>query len=470
MIDAAAEILKAGYSNQFTSADLLSQAKRKLTGVEESILDRGWQAPDAHGLERAAAFPLDVFPEGLVRFCNDVCRSVPCPVDFAAVPALAVAGAAIGRSISLMVKQGWREEANLWTAIVGKPGTGKTPPLKAITRPLHRIFEEQLHAYEIAVEMQKQIKQERDAVKKKLGGSTAGLLPESPPPTLQRIIVGDTTSEALGLRLRDNPRGLVLCLDELAGLINGLNQYKTGGGGNDTEFYLALWSRASYPIDRKGQEGGIPIYVRSPFFGMTGGIQPDKLNSIGTTKDGRRLNDGFLDRFLFAYPDDVPMRWVDLDVDPEGEREWEDAVRRLLARPMLERDGYDRPFIVQFTAEARARYASWFDANCLAMLEADFPEEMKGPFSKVRAYCARIALLLEQLWWAYDPTSGDVPPNVSLRSVEGAIRLVEYFEISLPARRRFHVGELSAKPRRRRPHGLADGPRDLDLFVQGGEG
>lgn len=426
LIEFASEVLRDAYSRNHTSAELVTLARKRLTSIESEVHEHGWQEPELDDGFPVLPFPMEALPFGMARFVEEVSRSVPCPPDFVAVPALAVLGVAAGRSVALRVKNGWYEEGNLWTAIVGPPGTGKTPPLKAVARPLYRIFEEELEVHQQALAM---VKAARREAKAKLGKGGAAFDDDEPAP-LKRVLVGDSTAEALGLRLRDNPRGLIMVLDELAGMINGLNQYKQAGG-NDTEFYLSLWSRASFPIDRKGQEGGIPIYVRSPFFGMTGGIQPDKLNTIGTTKDGRRLNDGFLDRFLMAWPKEVATRWTEEAVEPETEAEWSDAVRRLWARPMTQcPDGYGRPWAVDFTPEAKARYAAWFDENCASTRETDFPDEMRGPYSKIRAYCARIALVLEQAWWAFDPGQGHGgdPPPVGLRSVQGAIRLTEYFE------------------------------------------
>ena len=51
---------------------------------------------------------------------------------------------------------------------------------------------------------------------------------------------------------------------------------------------------------------------------------------------------------------------------------------------------------------------------------------MKGPYSKARAYVLRLGLVVEMLWWSCDPTAEE-PKAVSLRSIETAIRLADYF-------------------------------------------
>ena len=397
-------------SNDFTAAQIIARVRDGVATIEDGIADRTWETPNVDLSYPVLPFPLDVLPPSLQRFVLEVAQSVPCPPDYVAVPCLAVAGAAIGRSIALRLKPGWNEEANLWTTIVGPPGTGKTAPVNAATRPLFKIFDAQNRTHAAAVAAA------QDSTK------------PVKMPVFKRTLVSEITTEALGQRLHDNPRGLILVSDELAGLMNGLDQYKTTGG-NDREFWLALWSRSSFPIDRKSQEGGVPIYVRAPFQAITGGLQPDKLSTIGTTKDGRRLNDGFRDRFLYSYPNEIAMDWTEQGVDPETEKEWTDAILRLCERPMIDdKEGYERPHYVDFTTEGRKLFTGWFRENCRSMGETDFPSDMKGPYSKMRSYCARLALTLEQLTHAFDPVEASRPRNVGRDAVAGAIRLIEYFD------------------------------------------
>jgi hypothetical protein len=85
----------------------------------------------------AGPFPLDVLPLTLARFAEDVALAKTCPPDYIAVPLLAVAGAAIGASRALEIKQGWRERPCLYAAVIGPPGSAKTPALKAVAAPVY---------------------------------------------------------------------------------------------------------------------------------------------------------------------------------------------------------------------------------------------------------------------------------------------------------------------------------------------
>ena len=76
----------------------------------------------------------------------------------------------------------------------------------------------------------------------------------------------------------------------------------------------------------------IPIRVPHPFLGFVGGIVPDM---IGSFCDERGRHDGFLDRFLFTYPDPVPKSgWRDEGIPDEVSGEWSQIIDRLQALPM----------------------------------------------------------------------------------------------------------------------------------------
>src|SRR5680860_1103921 len=82
-----------------------------------------------------------------------------------------------------------------------------------------------------------------------------------------------TTVEGLGSLLADNPRGLLLCRDELSGWIKAMNQYK-GGKGADREFFLSVFTGEPIVIDRKNSP---TINISNPFLAIVGGITPDNV-------------------------------------------------------------------------------------------------------------------------------------------------------------------------------------------------
>jgi hypothetical protein len=64
--------------------------------------------------------------------------ALPCPPDYVAVPILGVMGTAIGTSRVIEVKATWHEGPQLNEAVVGDPGTKKSPAMKLAMKPLFR--------------------------------------------------------------------------------------------------------------------------------------------------------------------------------------------------------------------------------------------------------------------------------------------------------------------------------------------
>jgi hypothetical protein len=132
-------------------------------------------------------------PEPLAGFVADAAAALACPPDYLGVPMLALAGAAVGASRELEIKAGWRERPCLYAAVVGPPGSAKSPALKLVAAP---VYAEQ--ARRVAHYRRQKIAHEED------GDGTA------PAPALSTAYVSDITTEALARVLQDNPRGVAL--------------------------------------------------------------------------------------------------------------------------------------------------------------------------------------------------------------------------------------------------------------------
>ncbi len=399
----------------------------------------GAEAEDAAGEEEAppgvagedvAPLPTEVLPGMLARFVEEAAEAIPCPTDFVAVPLLALAGAAIGTSRVLQIKPGWREGPRLYAPIVADPGSGKSPALDLVARPVYERqkvlagqFEvlEHAHKDEIArYEVELRTWEERARLAAKGKGADPGPKPEEPAgPTMARVFTGDTTVEALAGLMRDNPRGLALIRDELTGWVRGMNQYKAGKGA-DKQFYLSAWSGAPYPVDRKS---GPPVLLFDPFLNVVGCIPPDLLDEL---TDERGREDGFVHRLLFAYPDAVPRRWTETTVSEEAQNAWRralDALWRL--EPAVDRDGKPEPVALPFSEEGKRAWVEFCDAHYSKLADPSFPVHLRGAWAKLDGYCARLALILQELRRACGEANSEAVDTVS---VTGAWALVDYFK------------------------------------------
>ena len=343
-------------------------------------------------LPPAERFPLDVLPTPARDLAEAAARSIGCPVDFPAVATLAAASGVIGRSASLLVKPNYFASASLYVAIVGSPSSGKSPALRAALAPVWRIGQDLHDEWSAAMAAWK-------------------LAPEDErreEPALKRIVTSDPTTEALGPILAANPRGLCVAPDEMTKWVMSMDQYK-GGKGGDRPFYLSAWNGESVVIDR-AKHRKEPIMVPHPFLTVAGGIVPDMLSTL---PEGRGRDDGFLARLLFAYPDRVARVYSEQGISDTVTGAWDELAMALWRRSMRDVEGKPTPHVVTMDPEARREWVAWCRAHYAEQEADDFLDSLEGPWGKLEAYAARLALILHLMDLAADPTrpTGSVLPS-----------------------------------------------------------
>ena len=105
-------------------------------------------------------FPVDVYPRDVALFVREIAGAIGCPEDFVGLPVLIVAGAAIGRSVSLRLRRNHFTSGSLYGMNVGGPSSGKSPALEFVTRPLWATNRKLLNDYK------QKLAEYEDAVKK----------------------------------------------------------------------------------------------------------------------------------------------------------------------------------------------------------------------------------------------------------------------------------------------------------------
>jgi hypothetical protein len=214
-------------------------------------------------------------------------------------------------------------------------------------------------------------------------------------PHSHRVLARDFTIEALIRRLAQAPRGLLCPIDEISGLLSGLNQYK-GGKGNDRQKILEIWKHVTVMIDRVNHEEGIPvIYVPNPFLGIIGGINSGNL-PLFLGSNGNRGGDGHIDRYLFAYPEQIPKpNWSWNGLPDKRCEDWKKLINRLLGRPMAQNaHGEVFPYVYQFDPRGEDAWESFYNDHVAEMCARDFPNELRGPWIKLEEYAGRLTLIL----------------------------------------------------------------------------
>jgi hypothetical protein len=377
-----------------------------------------WEPLGSRELPPVPPFPIAAFPERLAAFLAEAARVVQAPVDYFAVVALGLLGAAIGMSVNLRVKHTWEEAPNLYIALVAPPGSKKSPVLKLLAAALYRIDRVLRERYE----------REREAYERALEETRKGEGPRPREPVPGHLTLDDATRESVAQIHAENPRGLALVLDELAGWFLSFDAYRNGKG-SDRQFWMSLNTGSLVKVTRKGSRE--PVIVRRPCVSVVGAITPAKLRGLAQGED-----DGWSDRILFSFPDDFSgdESWSDEEVSAEALSDWEAVVDRLWSRETVpdEADGRPRPFFVGFTEGGRAAWAAWVNAHRRekASLRSEAPH-LVGPWSKFEGFMARVVLILGQASQAESAHRGSLPRNVDEGDVKRAASVVDYFKAHL---------------------------------------
>jgi hypothetical protein len=405
---------------------LRKQDDAERNGAEHGEKPRPWRPPvPLDDVPEADPFPVDVLPAPLRQLVEETAWAMNCPPDYVGVPVLTMAGAAVGNARHLAITRTHAQPPCLYAAIVGHVGATKSPPLKLLQSPFHQAQQRYLGEWEKQLEEWK--KKEKDPEDK------------GKRPTPHRCIVSDTTTESLGLILSENPRGVLMAKDELMGLVAGMNQYKAGKG-HDRQVYLSLWSGDAILIDRKSDRDrdGAPLYVTDPFTAIVGGVQPSVLAGLrGDAGRGPQPDDGFLDRFLFVYPKELPAaeeQWR--EVSQKALDDWKDVVDRLLGLEMVGRTDPAKPFepvvacrpyFVRLSSCGRTAWQEFTRQHAAELNAPDFPDYLRGPWSKLRTYGARLALIVHTLRSVCGETA-EADADADAESVGRAASLVAYFK------------------------------------------
>jgi hypothetical protein len=341
-------------------------------------------------------FPTELLPEPLATFVRESAKGIGCDESMVALPLLGALAGAIGNAWRVRVKPGWHEPSVLWTAIVSDSGSGKTPAFRAAMQFIER-FQKQFHK-EHAEEMEEynRLLLEYEAAihqwKKDAAKGRAGRPPEKPPqPEARRIMVNDTTIEALASILNANPRGLVAASDELAGWIAAFDCYKSGGaGGADRPRWLSMHNAGAFTVDRKSSG---TVYVDSAAVSVTGGVQPGMLARAMTADN---VDSGLLARLLVAMPPRRPKSWTMETASFQTLDAMCDVFRGIINVPMLE----SGPLDLRFDADAQQAFREFYEEH--AAVQAAASGAVASILAKMEGTAARLALLIHVVRHATD--------------------------------------------------------------------
>ncbi len=361
-------------------------------------------------------FPVEQLPEPLTTLVKETARGIGCDVSMVALPLLAAVAGAIGNARSIVARGDHVEAAVLWTAVVAESGTGKTPAFRAATRFADAEQKAAFDAHHVALADFDAAVMEHDAAysdwKREKG--RGGPAPDRPvKPVARRLTVADTTVEALVPILADNPRGVLVAVDELAGLVASFDAYKSGGrGGADRPKWLSMHSAGPVTNDRKGSGC---TYVPSAAVSVCGGVQPGMLTRTMTPDN---VDSGLLGRLLLTMPPRRQRQWT---VEPVG---WQtiEATKSLFASLYAMPMPADGPKVLDLDPDAMKVFKVFWEEHEREVFSSS--GALRAMLAKVEAAVVRLALIIHVARQAAGET---IPDRVDVESITRAIVLGRWF-------------------------------------------
>ncbi len=368
-------------------------------------------------IEPYRPFPLEVLPATVRQFIREGAESIGCDPSYIALPLLAGLSAAVGNTRRIRLKGGWTEPCNIWTAVIGESGTHKTPAQRLALNFLQDRQAIEIERYEVLMEDYEVELPEYEKYFKAWQRSKNSAPPTKPDkPAMRRVMCSDVTVEALAPLLMDNPRGLLLMRDELSGWLGSFNAYKPGS--SDVSHWLEMFQGGPMTVDRKTGDRHT-LYVPRAAMNITGGIQPEALRkALGRD----HFENGLTARMLMAMPPRRPKRWTDSEVGPATKAAMDGVFSRLLELDFAS-DG--EPIDLPLSVDALEVWVEFYNQHAAeqAMLVGD----LAAAWSKLEAYAARFALLIQLIRVAeYGPTMAEAQ-TIDADSVQAGVELARWF-------------------------------------------
>lgn len=339
-----------------------------------------------------SGFPVEAFPDEVADVVRHYVEVKQFPVDYFATAVLSAFSSTIGRSCTLKAGP-YIATANVFAMIVGAPGVNKSSAITSAYAPIYTYQQQQHEEYLQEWAAWKVLsKEERE---------------ETPEPVFSLMVLNNTTMEALVKALAASTKGCSIVADELAGWVKSLNQYRAGG---DMEDYLSAWIGA--PIIKSRVSGN--VFVKSSLLTIIGTIQPAVLDQVSAGKE----DNGFLDRFLFAFPDGVKKPYPrSVYLDPVIEGKYKHYITRLLS--------LDGPIELEYTQTSSEIIERWVRAN-IDKQNATEEDAERAIRAKYDIYIHRLALIMQMMQYAVSGYDNDCT-RISDRSAQGATQLADYF-------------------------------------------
>lgn len=400
-------------------------------------------------IPEAPSLPAELIPEAFRGWLTDAAERAGVPLEAVAIPAMSGLSAVVGRQAFIRPKKhdDWTTAPNVWGALIMPPGSLKTPAIAEGLRPLGQLAAAAGADYEAArveaeastVVLEAEIAAIKDRITKAAkAGNRADMEAAREELTAKieekrdlkvtehRYMTQDATVEKLGELLQENPRGILVSRDELAGWLKSLDR---AGREGDRQFYLEGWSgNGRFTFDRIGRG---TVHIEAMCVTVLGGIQPGALRAYieEAVSDGGGA-DGLLQRFQLLVWPELPKVFKNVDRVPD--RAARDRALRIFQRldkldaAAFGTDAGDDT-VFRFAPDAQELFDAWREEleNRLLSTEVQERPAFASHLAKYRSLMPSLALLFHLV----NVAGGEQPGAVTFSAASLAAQWCEFLEL-----------------------------------------
>ncbi|WP_181257856.1 DUF3987 domain-containing protein [Vibrio splendidus] len=411
---------------------------------ESNKTDWNKPKPLVNEVSVAPPFTSDLLPSSMYQFAScEAQRMDNAPTVFIGTSLIVSIGSLIGQSVDIQPKKldiGWKVNPNLWGMVIGTPSMKKTPCLEVAISFLHEVQRELIDPMNVAnaeyagaqnklIESQiAEMKTELDSLisegcEKEAKSLTEKIANTKESRALKRsLVANDTTTQALQIKLVDNPNGILLSRDELTGWFYDLGKQ---GRESDRAMYLQAFnaSKTPYEVERVGREN---IVIPSMTVSILGGIQPSRLSEILEERSSGKGNDGLFERFqLSVFPEANQSYYTDIAPDLKHKEIVSDIFMKLAQIEPNEAN------TCKYDGEAQALWGSWSEES--ALLVGTMDESWQALKGKHPALLAKLSLIFHLVEEAENCQSEGFTFSKVIRKhhLERAIKWLTYLDLHM---------------------------------------
>jgi putative DNA primase/helicase len=371
---------------------------------------------DLAPFDEPSTFPVETLPRWIRQHVEAVARELQVPDDLPAVLALVALSVVCTGRVRVCVRGPWIEPTNLYAVVVMPPGSGKSPAVRAMMRPIEE-HEAQLVA--AAVERFERVEQRRRmlTIQRKRAEEKSDIeeaqrwqdeLDHEPPVVSPRWLCADVTPEKLADLIAEHRGRMALVSTEGGPFDVMAGRYSDR---SNLDVYLQAWSGDTLRVDRIGRPSSV---VRDPLLSIGLTVQPDVIRAL---RDKPELQGrGLTARFMYSTPVDLVGRRDMQSIPTSAPSIVKAYSSKLTALALL---ASHEPITYELTPDARRLFLRWRQ-----QLEDERGEEgelrhLREWSTKLESSVVRVAGLLA--------AADDLDGPIDVATIERALSIGRYW-------------------------------------------